>query len=103
MQEVDSLEREVAVLRSETSRLTAEVDRSAAILNTSSRSPASDSPRQPGDRVYKLPPTPAPPDRPMPPAGKPMTAVDYSCPSCRRHALLNIRALFKLGLDCAAC
>ena len=59
MQEVDSLEREVAVLRAETSRLAAEVDRL--------RSDPEYIEQKPGDRVYKLPPTPGPagpPDAP---------------------------------------
>jgi len=61
MQEVDSLEREVAVLRVETSRLTAEVDRLRSdpeYIEQMARERLGLV--KPGDRVYKLPPTPGP-------------------------------------------
>ena len=68
MQEVDSLEREVAVLRVETSRLTAEVDRLRSdpeYIEQMARERLGLV--KPGDRVYKLPPSPGPaglPDAP---------------------------------------
>jgi cell division protein FtsB len=61
MQEVDSLEREVAVLRVETSRLTAEVDRlrtDPEFIEQMARERLGLV--KPGDRVYKLPPSPGP-------------------------------------------
>ena len=61
MQEVDSLEREVAVLRVETSRLTAEVDRLRSdpeFIEQMARERLGLV--KPGDRVYKLPPSPGP-------------------------------------------
>ncbi len=61
MQEVDSLEREVAVLRVETSRLTAEVDRLRSdpeFIEQMARERLGLI--KPGDRVYKLPPSPGP-------------------------------------------
>ena len=61
MQEVDSLEREVVVLRTETSRLTAEVDRLGSdpeFIEQMARERLGLV--KPGDRVYKLPPSPGP-------------------------------------------
>ena len=57
----DALEREVAVLRAETGRLTAEVDRLRSdpeYIEQMARERLGLV--KPGDRVYKLPPTPGP-------------------------------------------